>query len=234
VTKADSGTAQRVDAARIVPPDSDPALASGETAPVSRIPFPTGTLFCDVRASRPAARVRLSGELGAQTVAELGAELVALIRTRHQQLIIDLSGLSHVSPICVGVLNRAVSELVALGGELRLTGMGYADARGLRRAGLDDAIRLSVAAHPSPAPAGDTTDPTVPAPPGKQTPDPGPTSEGPAHMSDEDNANEAVGQAKGRIGAATSDEAVESRGAARKAAADLEQAIEKIKDATKH
>jgi anti-anti-sigma factor len=111
-----------------------------------------GTLYCDVSASHPAAAVRLTGELGADTVAALGGELLALIRTRHHQLTIDVNGLSHVSPVCVGVLNRAAAELRRLGGRLTLSGVSDSESAALRHAGLDDAIRLVVATtHPNPS-----------------------------------------------------------------------------------
>lgn len=135
-------------------------------------------LFCDVSAEHPAATLRLSGDLAANTVAELGAELVALIRTRHHQLVIDLHGLSHVSPVCVGVLNRTVTELDALGGELTLTGVSDTDAGALRLAGLNDTIRLVVAPHPSPLRSGDTTNSKVSPSMDSQRPDPGLRFEG--------------------------------------------------------
>lgn len=137
-----------------------------------------GMLFCDVSAEYPAATVRLSGDLAASTVAELGAELVALIRTRHHQLVIDMHGLSHVSPVCVGVLNRAVTELHALGGELALSGVSVTDAGALRLAGLNDTIRLVVAPHPSPVRSGDTTNSAVPSSMDSQRPDTGLPFEG--------------------------------------------------------
>lgn len=104
-----------------------------------------GTLFCDVRIHRATTALSLSGELAAHSVAELGAELVALIRTKHHQLIIDLNGLSYISPVCVGVLNRAAADLLRLGGQLTLTGASAADAEALRRAGLSHTIRLTAA-----------------------------------------------------------------------------------------
>ncbi len=143
--------------------DRDTAIGPSRRLDQLGVAREASSLFCDVRARHSTARVRLSGELGAGTVAELGAELVALIRTRHHQLIIDLYGLSHVSPICVGVLNRAVAELGALGGELTLTGISDADAGVLRHAGLHEAIRITVAPHPSPTASRDTTAGTAPA-----------------------------------------------------------------------
>jgi anti-anti-sigma regulatory factor len=102
-------------------------------------------LFCDVSALQPNAEIRLSGELAADTVADLGAQLDALIRTGHRQLLVDGRGLAQVSPVCVAVFNRAASCLLPLGGQLILTGLSNADADRLRSAGLHDAIRLAQA-----------------------------------------------------------------------------------------
>jgi anti-anti-sigma regulatory factor len=102
-------------------------------------------LFGDVNAHRPKAEIRLSGELAADTVADFGAQLDALIRTGHRQLLVDGRGLSQVSPVCVAVFNRAASCLLPLGGQLILTGLSNADADRLRRAGLHGAIRLTQA-----------------------------------------------------------------------------------------
>ena len=100
-------------------------------------------LFCDVNARQPNAEIRLSGELAADTAAALGAQLAALIRTGHRQLLVDGSALSQVSPVCVAVFNRAATGVLPLGGQLILTGLSKADADRLRRAGLHDAIRLT-------------------------------------------------------------------------------------------
>jgi anti-anti-sigma regulatory factor len=100
-------------------------------------------LFGDVSAHQPNAEIRLSGELAADTVADLGAQLAALIRTGHRQLLVDGRGLSQVSPVCVAVFNRAATGLRPLGGQLILTGLSNADADRLRSAGLHDAIRLT-------------------------------------------------------------------------------------------
>jgi len=116
-------------------------------------------LFCDVSASHPIADIRLSGELAADTVADLGAQLAALIRTGHHLLIIDGHQLTHVSPVCVGVLNRAANDLLALGGDLILTGLSRTDADHLRNAGLHGTIRLTVADHVGAAPPRDTSAP---------------------------------------------------------------------------
>ena len=111
-------------------------------------------LFVDVSARQPNAEIRLSGELAADTAGDLGAQLAALIRTGHRQLIVDGRGLSQVSSVCVDVFNRAASCLFPLGGQLTLTGLRNADAYRLRSAGLHGAIR-----SPSPsASAGLPTD----------------------------------------------------------------------------
>jgi len=100
-------------------------------------------LFADVSARKPNAEIRLSGDLAADAVADLGAQLAALIRTGHRQLLVDGSGLSQVSPICVAVFNRTATGVFPLGGQLILTGLSNADADRLRIAGLHDAIRLT-------------------------------------------------------------------------------------------
>jgi anti-anti-sigma factor len=102
-------------------------------------------LFGDVSAHQPNAEIRLSGELAADTAGDLGAQLAALIRTGHRQLLVDGRGLSQVSPLCVAVFNRAATGLRPLGGQLILTGLSNADADRLRSAGLHDAIRLTPA-----------------------------------------------------------------------------------------
>jgi anti-anti-sigma regulatory factor len=100
-------------------------------------------LFGDVSARQPNAEIRLSGELAADTVGDLGAQLAALIRTGHRQLLVDGRGLSQVSPVCVAVFNRAATGLRPLGGQLILTGLHNADADRLRSAGLHGAIRVT-------------------------------------------------------------------------------------------
>jgi anti-anti-sigma regulatory factor len=102
-------------------------------------------LFCDVNARQPNAEIRLSGDLAADTVADLGAQFAALIRTGHRRLLVDGRGLSQVSPVCVAVFDRAATGLRPLGGQLILTGLRNADADRLRSAGLHDAIRLAQA-----------------------------------------------------------------------------------------
>jgi anti-anti-sigma regulatory factor len=100
-------------------------------------------LFADVSARKPNAEIRLSGDLATDAVADLGAQLAALIRTGHRQLLVDGSGLSQVSPICVAIFNRTATGVFPLGGQLILTGLSNADADRLRSAGLHDAIRLT-------------------------------------------------------------------------------------------
>ena len=102
-------------------------------------------LFVDVSAHRPNAEIRLSGELAADTVADFGAQLDALIRTGHRQLLVDGRGLSQVSPVCVAVFNRAATGVLPLGGQLILTGLSNADANRLRSAGLHGAILVTQA-----------------------------------------------------------------------------------------
>ena len=102
-------------------------------------------LFADVSARKPNAEIRLSGDLAADAVAELGAQLAALIRSGHRQLLVDGRGLSQVSPVCVAVFNRTATGLLPLGGQLILTGLSNADADRLRSAGLHDAIRVTQA-----------------------------------------------------------------------------------------
>jgi anti-anti-sigma regulatory factor len=97
-------------------------------------------LFVDVSACQRNAEVRLSGELAADTVADLGAQLAALIRTGHRQLLVDGRGLSQVSPVCVEVFNRAANCLLPLGGQLILSGLSNADVDRLRSAGLHAAV----------------------------------------------------------------------------------------------
>ena len=139
MTEAESGTAPNVgSAAKKVLRRSVANLPSA--TPVRTM----SVLFCDVSAHPPIAEIRLSGDLTEDTVADLGSELAALIRTGHQHLIVDGHGLSHVSPVCVGVLNRAAADLRPIGGELILTGLDSTDAHRLRSAGLRSAIELGV------------------------------------------------------------------------------------------
>lgn len=99
--------------------------------------------YCDISASGPTAALRLSGELGADTLGEFGAQLLAVIRTKHRHVLVDLSAVSHIAPASVGVFNRAAAELRALGGQLTLTGVTHTDLAELVHAGLSDAIKHS-------------------------------------------------------------------------------------------
>ncbi len=139
MTEAESGTAPGVEAsASKVRRQSVANLPSA--APVRS----TSVLFCDVSAHPPIAEIHLSGDLTEESVGDLGSELAALIRTGHQHLIVDGHGLSHVSPACVGVLNRAAAVLGPIGGELIVTGLCSTDAHRLRSADLHSAIQLGV------------------------------------------------------------------------------------------
>jgi anti-anti-sigma regulatory factor len=139
VTEAESGTAADVGAAAQEIIRLSVANLQG-AAPVRS----TSVLFCDVVVRTPIAEIRLSGDLTEDTVADLGSELAALIRTGHEHLLVDGRGLSCVSPACVGVLNRAAAVLGPIGGELIVTGLGSTDAHRLRSAGLHSAIQLGV------------------------------------------------------------------------------------------
>ena len=146
--------------------DGSPGVPQGSETPSGRTasltassPVAPSVLFCDVSTSHPIADIRLSGELAADTIADLGAQLAALIRTGHHLLILDGHRLTHVSPACVGVLNRTAKGLLALGGDLILTGLSRTDADHLRNAGLHGTIRLTVADHVGAAPPRDTSAP---------------------------------------------------------------------------
>lgn len=88
----------------------------------------------------PVVRVTLRGRLDVDTVWSFGAELLALIRAGRRHLSVDLSPLDDVSSICVGVVNRAVSELKLVGGTLTLCGADESMMRRLRAAGLHPAV----------------------------------------------------------------------------------------------
>jgi anti-anti-sigma factor len=88
----------------------------------------------------PTVRVTLRGRLDVDTVWSFGAELLALIRAGRRHLSVDLSQLEHVSTICVGVANRAVSELKSVDGTLTLSGADDALVRRLRAAGLHPSV----------------------------------------------------------------------------------------------
>jgi len=139
MTEAESGTAPDVGTAAKKVIRRSVANLQG-AAPVRS----TSALFCDVNVRPPIAEIRVSGDLTEETVADLGSELAALIRTGHKHLIVDGHGLSRVSPACVGVLNHAAAVLGPIGGELIVTGLGSADAHRLRSAGLHTTIHLGV------------------------------------------------------------------------------------------
>jgi anti-anti-sigma factor len=98
---------------------------------------------CSVERAGSQATLRLRGDLDLDTVWTLGAELSSLIRTGSRHLTIDMSGCDLVSPVCVGVLNRTVSELQNAKGVLALRGLGDAALSRLRFAGLHPAVRTS-------------------------------------------------------------------------------------------
>ena len=89
--------------------------------------------------------MQLSGELDEDTVASFGAQLAMLIRTGHRELYLDVSELVHVSPVCVGVLNRAADDLGTAGpdGIIALAGFDPETIAVLRAAGLHASIRVS-------------------------------------------------------------------------------------------
>ncbi|HJQ43231.1 MAG TPA: STAS domain-containing protein [Jatrophihabitantaceae bacterium] len=88
------------------------------------------------------ATLQLGGVLGASNVRTLGRRIAELIRSGHRDLVIDLSSVSELAPICVGVLNRAVVELRQVGGTLTLRGLDTASVRRLTGAGLHPSVRL--------------------------------------------------------------------------------------------
>jgi uncharacterized protein YjbJ (UPF0337 family)/anti-anti-sigma regulatory factor len=233
MTEAESGTAPDVGAAarRVV---RQPVANVESAAPVRC----AGVLFCDVDVRPPIAEIRMSGVLTEQTVADLGAELAALIRTGHKHLVVDGHGLSHVSPVCVGVLNRAAIALRPIGGELILTGLGNADAHRLRSAGLHDAIQLGVDAdrwltspgdpgRPHSASNRQSADTSAQRSPNRRRHTMSATDKA------KDKAQEIAGEIKEKAGQATDDEELEARGKADQTKGNLKQAGEKIKDAFK-
>jgi anti-anti-sigma factor len=106
---------------------------------------PTSVLSFHVATATPAAHMQLSGELDEDTVASFGAQLAMLIRTGHRELYLDVAQLSHVSPVCVGVLNRAAEDLdtAGPGGIIALAGLDPETIAILQEAGLHAAIRVS-------------------------------------------------------------------------------------------
>lgn len=105
--------------------------------------LPDGGLSCHVENAGARAVVRLRGDLDLDTVWTLGEQLSRLIRSGQQHLVLDLSECGAVSPVCVGVLNRTVSELKLVRGTLSLRGAGQAVLTRLRAAGLHPAISRS-------------------------------------------------------------------------------------------
>lgn len=105
--------------------------------------LPQGELTTAVVHEGAQATLRLKGSLDLDTVWALGAELSTLIRSGRQHLVLDLSGCTTVSPVCVGVLNRTVGELSARHGALSLRGATDSVVRRLRSAGLHPAVRTS-------------------------------------------------------------------------------------------
>lgn len=107
--------------------------------------LPEGGLTCSVDHGSGGTQVtvRLRGELDLDTVWALGAELSRLIRGGQRHVVLDLSGCRSVSPVCVGVLNRAVAELKVAQGMLALRGLSEAGLQRLRSAGLHPAVRTS-------------------------------------------------------------------------------------------
>ena len=95
----------------------------------------------------PTARLSLRGRLDVDTVWSFGAELLALIRAGRRHLEVDLSQLELTSTICVGVVNRTVSELKPVGGTLTLCGADEPLVRRLHAAGLHPAVRAVSAAE---------------------------------------------------------------------------------------
>jgi anti-anti-sigma factor len=89
--------------------------------------------------------MQLSGELDEDTVASFGAQLAMLIRTGHRELYLDVEEVSHVSPVCVGVLNRAAEDLAnaAPDGIIALAGLDPETIAVLRAAGLHASIQVS-------------------------------------------------------------------------------------------
>lgn len=102
--------------------------------------LPGGGLMCVVERTGTHAEVRLLGTLEIDTVWTLGAELSQLIRSGYTHLVLDLAGCTSVSPVCVGVLNRAVLELRNGYGGLVLRNVAPAVVNRLRGAGLHPAV----------------------------------------------------------------------------------------------
>lgn len=144
-------TAVDPEAAGRTPEANDSVLASGAVArpdEISPATLARSMFYCDVSVSGPTAVLRLSGELFAGTVAELGAQLLAVIHSNHLELLVDMRALSRVSPTCAATLNRAAAELRRLGGRLTLAGVTDTDRAALCHAGLSDTIWLAAAQQP--------------------------------------------------------------------------------------
>lgn len=106
-----------------------------------------------ISTATPTAHIQLNGELDEHTVASFGAQLAMLIRTGHRELYLDGTQLDRVSPVCVGVLNRAAEGLSTAGsragdvtagepGGLTISGLDAETVAVLRAAGLHASVRL--------------------------------------------------------------------------------------------
>jgi anti-anti-sigma regulatory factor len=143
-------TAVGPEAAGRTPGANDSVLASDAARRdrVSPATLARRMFYCDVSVSGPTAVLRLSGELCPDTVAELGAQLLAVIHSDHLELLVDMRALSRVSPTCVAALNLAAAELCRVGGRLTLAGVTASDLAALCRAGLSDTILLTAVQQP--------------------------------------------------------------------------------------
>jgi anti-anti-sigma factor len=98
-----------------------------------------------VELERPLAVVRLRGRLTGDNVRALGGQLAELMRNGNRYLVIEMGELAEIAPVCVGVLNRTVSELRHVDGSLTLRGVDATGVRMLKRAGLHPSVLLSAA-----------------------------------------------------------------------------------------
>jgi len=80
--------------------------------------------------------LRLTGRIGAASVAELSTELEALIEEGERRLVIDLEEVDYVSGEGLKALDAARSRLVESGGRLLLRGVGDAVRISFELAGL--------------------------------------------------------------------------------------------------
>lgn len=111
--------------------------------PVPASPPPTASSGpWEASSDTPLATVRLTGALGSGNVRMLGRRMAELIRSGHRYLVLDLSAVDDVAPICVGVFNRAVAELRQLEGTLTLRGLDRATIHRLSGAGLHPSVSL--------------------------------------------------------------------------------------------